>query len=109
MPPRPTFSTADSIQIVGWWYELKNLDAVRWKYAKLKGIEKHPRKLPKKKVFKTVIDRFQKTGSVNIQYGKRGKTVTGNEENIEKVRSLVTRNPQMSLLDKSQSSLIYLT
>ena len=101
MAPKCPFPKEECVQIVGWWYELKNLDAVRWKYAKLKGIEKHPRKLPKKKVFKTVIDRFQKTGSVNIQYGKRGKTVTGNEENIEKVRSLVTRNPQMSIRQMS--------
>ena len=74
------------------------MDKVRWKYAKLKGIEKHPRKLPKKNVFKSVIDRFRKTGSVKIEYPKtREKPVTKDEENIENVRSLVTRNPQMSI------------
>ena len=100
MAPKSPFPKEECVQIVGWWYELKNLDAVRWKYAKLKGIEKHPRKLPKKKVFKSVIDRFQKTGSVNIQYPKLGKPSTENEESIE-VRSLVTRNPQMSIRQMS--------
>ena len=34
------------------------------RYAKLKGVEKHLRKLPKKNMFKTVIARFERTGSV---------------------------------------------
>lgn len=42
-------------------------------------IKKHPRKLPKKKVFKTVLDRFQKTGSVSIQYPNK-------DEDKDKVR-----------------------
>ena len=36
----------------------KDLDKVRWKYAKLKGLERHPRKLPKKNVFKSIINRL---------------------------------------------------
>ena len=53
------------------------------KYAKLKGVEKHPRKLPKKKVLKSVIDRFLKTGSIKIEYPKkREKPVTKDKENI---------------------------
>ena len=109
MPPKCPFEKEDCVKIVAWWYELKDLNKVRWRYAKLKGIEKHPRKLPKKNVFKTVITRFERTGSVQADVPVKEKPVTKDEENIEKVRSLVTRNPQMSLLDKSQSSLIYLT
>ena len=67
MPPKPTFSTADSIQIVGLWYKMKDLDKVSWRYAKEKGIEHFPRKLLNKRSFKSVIDRFQKKGSVHIQ------------------------------------------
>ena len=67
MPPRSEFSTDDSVKIVTWWCELKDLVKVCWRYAKEKGIEKFPRKLPKKKVFKCVIDRFKKTGSVKIE------------------------------------------
>ena len=51
MAPRSQFSTDDSVKIVTWWGELKDLDKVRWRYAKEKGIEKFPRKLPTKKVF----------------------------------------------------------
>ena len=97
MPPRPTFSTADSIQIVGWWYELKDLDKVRWRYAKEKGIEHFPRKLPNKRSFKKVIDRFQKKGSVHIENREYKKPVTEDEENVEKVRDLISRNVGMSL------------
>ena len=35
----------------------KDLDKVRWKYAKLKGLERHPRKLPKKNVSRRVKPR----------------------------------------------------
>ena len=62
MAPRSQFSTDDSVKIVTWWGELKDLDKVRWRYAKEKGIEKFPRKLPTKKVFKGLINRFMKTG-----------------------------------------------
>ena len=64
MAPRCPFPTEECTQIVGWWYELdKDLDKVRWKYAKLKGLERHPMKLPKKNVFKSIINRFLKTGT----------------------------------------------
>ena len=39
------FSTDDSVNIVPWWGKLKDLDKVRWHYAKEKGIERFPRKL----------------------------------------------------------------
>ena len=98
MAPKSMFSTDDSIKIVAWWYELKDLDKVRWRYAKEKKIEHFPRKLPNKRVFKTVIDRFKKTGSVNIEYPKmEKKPVTEDEENVERVRNLVTTHLGMSL------------
>ena len=58
MAPKCPFPTEECTQIGTWWCELKDHDKVRWKYAKLKGIEKHPRQIPKKNVFKSVIDRF---------------------------------------------------
>ena len=53
MAPKCPFPTEECTQIVTWWCELKDHDKVRWKYAKLKGIEKHPRQIPKKNVFKS--------------------------------------------------------
>lgn len=99
MPSQPKFSTDDSVKIVKWWYELKDINKVRWRYAKEKGIEKFPRKHPSRKNFKCVIDRFEKSGSVKIDYPKKmeKKPVTENEENIEKVRRLVESNVGMSL------------
>ena len=99
MPPRPKFTTEDSVKIVERWCELKDIHKVRWRYTKEKGIEKFPRKLPTRKNFKCVIDRFKKTGSVKMERPKKidGKHVTENEENIEKVRQLITRNAGMSL------------
>ena len=58
MAPKCPFPTEECTQIVTWWCQLKDHDKVRWKYAKLKGIEKHPRQIPEKNVFKSVIDRF---------------------------------------------------
>ena len=58
MPHKPQFSTDDSIKIVAWLYELKDIHKVCWRYAKEKGIKFHSRKLPSRKVFKCVIDRF---------------------------------------------------
>ena len=54
MPPRPKFSTEDSVKIVECWFELKDIHKVRWRYAKEKGIEHFPRKLPTRKNFKCV-------------------------------------------------------
>ena len=71
MPPRPKFSTEDSVKIVEWWCELKDIHKVRWRYAKEKGIEHFPRKLPTRKNFKCVIERFQKTGSVKLEQPKK--------------------------------------
>ena len=51
------FSKDNSVKIVIWMCELKDLDKVRWHYAKEKGIKKCPRKLPKKKIFKCVKHR----------------------------------------------------
>ena len=45
---------------------MKDIHKVRWRYAKEKGIEHFPRKLPTRKNFKCVIERFQKTGSVKL-------------------------------------------
>ena len=66
MPLRPKFSTEDSVKIVEWWCELKDIHKVRWRYAKEKGTEKFPRKLPARKNFKCVIERFKNTGSVQM-------------------------------------------
>ena len=83
MPPRSKFTTDESVKIVKWWYELKDLHKVRWRYAKENGIEKFPRKLPSIKTFKCVIDRLEKSGSVKIDHPKKmeKKPVTENEEN----------------------------
>ena len=71
MAPKPRFSKDESVKIVEWWYELKDLDKVRRSYAKENGLEHFPRKLPKKKVFKYVINRFKNTGSIQIDYPKK--------------------------------------
>ena len=99
MAPQPRFSKDECVEIVAWWYELKDLNKVRWRFAKQKGIEHFPRKLPHKKVFKRVIDRFLNTGSINIDRSPKmeKKPVTENEENIEKVRRLVASHLGMSL------------
>ena len=39
MAPRSEFSTDNSIKIVTWRGELKDLDKVCWRYAKEKGID----------------------------------------------------------------------
>ena len=61
MPFKSKFSTDDSIQLVAWWYELKDIHKVQWRYAKDKGIKKFSRKLPSRRVFKCFIDRFKST------------------------------------------------
>ena len=76
---------------------MKDLNKVCWRYAKENGIEKFPRKLPTRKQFKVIVDRFRKTGSVKPETPPREKPVTGSEENIEKVRNLVKRDVGMSL------------
>ena len=80
MAPRSQFSTDDSVKIVTWWGELKDLDKVRWRYAKEKGIEKFPRKLPTKKVFKGLINRFMKTGSVHVEKPKQYEKPVTNDQ-----------------------------
>ena len=61
---RPGSFTKDQmVNIVLWWGELQNVFKVRRKYAKHYGIDRHPREVPAIRSFKTVIDRFSKTGS----------------------------------------------
>ena len=76
---------------------MKDLNKVCWRYANENCIEKFPRKLPTRKKFKVIVDRLRKTGSVKPETPPREKPVTGNEENIEKVRNLLTQNVGMSL------------
>ena len=64
-----------------------------------------------KRSFKSVVDRFHKTGSVHIENKQYKKPVNNDAENIEKVRELITRNAgiclnQMALeLNLSKSSI----
>lgn len=109
MAPKSPFLTEECTEIVAWWYKTKDLDKVRWRYTKLKGLEKFPRKLPKKYVFKTVIKRFENTGSVKMEPPKREKPVTQDEENIEKVSSLVRKNPQMSIRQIAVETVLTIT
>ena len=53
MPFKSKFSMDDSIQIVAWWYESKDIHKVQWHYAKEKGIKKFLRKLPCDRKVKT--------------------------------------------------------
>ena len=66
MPSKSKFLKDNSVKILKWYYELKDIHKVCWRHAKEKGIEKFPRQLPSKKNFKCVIDRFEKSGSVKI-------------------------------------------
>ena len=70
MPPRPKFSTEDSVKIVECWFELKDIHKVRWRYTKDKGVEHFPRKLPTRKNFKCVIEISKKTRSVKLNQPK---------------------------------------
>ena len=64
MPFKSKFSRDDSIQIVAWWYELKDIHKVRWRYAKEKGIEKFPRKFPcNRKVKPKTLEELQEVVS----------------------------------------------
>ena len=78
MPFKSKFSTDDSIQIVAWWYELKDIHKVRWRYAKEKGIKKFPRKLPcNRKVKPKTLEELQEVVSdfVSNNYAKVRRAV----------------------------------
>ena len=101
-------SDAFKAPVLNWWFcqdcrlvvwaERHTQSPLRY-YAKNKGIERFPRKLLSRKVFKHVINRFKKTCSVKMEWSKwhEKKPVTENEENIEKVRNLVTNHVGMSI------------
>ena len=87
---RPSSFTKDQmVNIVLWWGKLQNVFKVGRKYAKHYGIDRHPREVPAIRSFKTVIDRFSKTGSTlpmkdpgfRKQRGQR-KTLVASERSL---------------------------
>ena len=85
---RPSSFTKDQmVNIVLWWGELQNVFKVRWKYAKHYGIDHHPREVPAIRSFKTVIDRFSKTGSTLPMKDPGPQKTARTEENISRVRA----------------------
>ena len=92
---RPSSFTKDQmVNIVLWWGELQNVFKVRRKYAKHYGIDRHPREVPAIRSFKTVIDRFSKTGSTKDPGPQK---TARTEENISRVRTVINENKSLSV------------
>ena len=95
---RPSPFTKDQmVQITLWWGEYQNVFKVRWKFAKHYGLDHRPRELPSFKAFKTVIDRFSKTGSVLPIKSPGQQKTERTEENIQRVKQLITENKALSV------------
>ena len=91
------------------WGEYKSTIHVKRAFAKKFGVDKHPRLVPPEVAFKRVVDRFVKTGSVQIVKQNRPKTIR-TPENVQRVKNLVDRDMSLSVysmsleLDISQTS-----
>ena len=84
---RPSPFTKDQmVNIVLWWGELQNVFKVRGKFAKHYGIARHPRDVPSIKSFKTVLDRFSKTGSTLPMKDPGPQKTARTEENISRAK-----------------------
>ena len=95
---RPSSFTKDQmVNIVLWWGELQNVFKVRRKYAKHYGIDRHPREVPAIRSFKTVIDRFSKTGSTLPMKDPGPQKTARLEENISRVRTVINENKSLSV------------
>ena len=95
---RPSSFTKDQmVNIVLWWGELQNVFKVRRKYAKHYGIDRHPREVPAIRSFKTVIDRFSKTGSTLPMKDPGPQKTARTEENISRVRTVINENKSLSV------------
>ena len=89
-----SFTKDQMVNIVLWWGELQNVFKVRRKYAKHYGIDRHPREVPAIRSFKTVIDRFSKTGSTKDPGPQK---TARTEENISRVRTVINENKSLSV------------
>ena len=95
---RPSSFTKDQmVNIVLWWGELQNVFKVRRKYAKHYGIDRHTREVPAIRSFKTVIDRFSKTGSTLPMKDPGPQKTARTEENISRVRTVINENKSLSV------------
>ena len=95
---RPSPFTKDQmVQITLWWGEYQNVFKVRWKFAKHYGLDHRPRELPSFKAFKTVIDRFSKTGSVLPIKSPGQQKTARTEENISRVKTVIQENKSLSV------------
>ena len=86
------FTLEQRIHIISSWNQFKSLTAVWRQFAKEFGLTKHPRKVPDIRYFKDVIDKFNLTGLVNNKSPPGLQKSARTEENIDKVRQLVTSN-----------------
>ena len=105
MPKQSPFTLEQRTHIISSWNKSKSLTAVRRQFAKDFGLSKHPRKVPDNRYFKDVIDKFHLTGSVNNKSPPGRPKSARTQENIDKVRQLVTSNhgQSMSVRDISKA------
>ena len=102
---RPSSFTKDQmVNIVLWWGELQNVFKVRRKYAKHYGIDRHPREVPAIRSFKTVIDKFSKTGSTLPMKDPGPQKTARTEENISRVRTVIQENKQQFMMPIIQAT-----
>ena len=79
--------------------EHKSVKRVPWEFAKMYGLEHHPRSLPKIKAFKRVIDMISSTGSVlpDTRKGETEEKKVCSEDNIKRVRQEILRDKTVSI------------
>ena len=92
-----TFTNDQMVYIVLLLGKLKNVFKVWRKYAKHYGIDRHPREVPAIRSFKTVIDRFSKTGSTLPMKDPGPQKTARTEENISRVRTVINENKSLSV------------
>ena len=105
MARKSVFSPEQRSQIVFLFGEHKSVKRVHWEFAKMYGLEHHPRSLPKVKAFKRVIDMFSSTGSVlpDTRKGETKEKKVRSEDNIERVRQEISRDKTVSIRNISQA------
>ena len=107
MARKSVFSPEQRSQIVFLFGKHKSVKRVHWEFAKMYGLEHHPRSLPKVKAFKRVIDMFSSTGSVlpDTRKGETKEKKVRSEDNIERVHEEISRDKTVSIRNTSPALL----
>ena len=105
MAPKSVFSLEQRTKIVLLFGKHKSVKRVPWEFAKMYGLEHHPRSLPKIKAFKRVIDMISSTGSVlpDTRKGETEEKKVCSEDNIKRVRQEILRDKTVSIRNTSQA------